>query len=487
MSPEINHQIHHNTANAGRWKLASKIIISVLALFQLYMLTKYVPIAEFGILAIARVAFGLAILLADSGMKNALIVHRNLSNHLFSTLYWINLIFVIILAFLLTILAPWLGVLYEMSSLSTILNVFALTLVIHGAGIFYKSLLHKEFKIKTIALINIISVFAGVVTALIASYYRPEAISLAFGLAMQMILAALAFIVYGYSIHPLRRKLQYEGLAYFFNFGRFQIGERLLHFMHNKVDVLIIGKLLGDEILGVYDIFKQILNRPESLINPVLDFIALPIMTKKSNNIEYIRDIYMRMLSFSATILFPVYAALIVIAPHFVFLFFGESWGQHVVLFQWLCVYFIFHSTLNHVGTLWIARSRPDIGFYWNLVMFLILPVGVFLAARYHIEWVVIAGIGMWIIVFYPLYRLVIHPLIGLTWKRYYKVFLPPLLWGVSPFAILYGVTVGMYNIYYVSLLTLITSGIVLWLYRKYHNEVWKSFTSILWGNRGRS
>ena len=43
-------------------------------------------------------------------------------------------------------------------------------------------------------------------------------------------------------------------------FGLFQMGERTINYFNSQFDVILIGKLLGTEALGIYNVCKNICN-----------------------------------------------------------------------------------------------------------------------------------------------------------------------------------------------------------------------------------
>jgi PST family polysaccharide transporter/teichuronic acid exporter len=79
-----------------------------------------------------------------------------------------------------------------------------------------------------------------------------------------------------------------------------------------------------------------------------------------------------------------------ILAPIAVKILYGPGFEDIVILVRILSVYMIFRSIANPLGSLIVATGRTDLGFYWNLVTLIVVPLAVVIGSQFSIEWVAV-------------------------------------------------------------------------------------------------
>lgn len=62
--------------------------------------------------------------------------------------------------------------------------------------------------------------------------------------------------------------------------GMYQTGTQILDYLASKIDIAIIGKLIGTEELGIYNLAKELIYKVIILINAIVNKISVPIFAK---------------------------------------------------------------------------------------------------------------------------------------------------------------------------------------------------------------
>jgi O-antigen/teichoic acid export membrane protein len=130
--------------------------------------------------------------------------------------------------------------------------------------------------------------------------------------------------------------------------------------------------------LGIYDVMKQILSRPEAFINPAVCQVALPRMLQVKDDASAIRHIYLENLFLILKLNLPIYIFLLLAAQPFLSCLLGSPWADHADVFRWLIAFYMIHSAFNPIGALQMAKGRADLGFYFNLLLFVLLPCAIY-------------------------------------------------------------------------------------------------------------
>ncbi|HBI06300.1 MAG TPA: lipopolysaccharide biosynthesis protein, partial [Erwinia persicina] len=66
-------------------------------------------------------------------------------------------------------------------------------------------------------------------------------------------------------------------------YGVYQLGSQTINQLRTQADSLIVGKVMGAEMLGVYSLAKELVLQPLKLVTPVINRLALPRFAEKQH------------------------------------------------------------------------------------------------------------------------------------------------------------------------------------------------------------
>ena len=81
----------------------------------------------------------------------------------------------------------------------------------------------------------------------------------------------------------------------------------LLDFVSKETDVLIIGKILGMEVLGLYSLTKQLVLRLFNVVNPIITNVLSPWLASLQQEPEKQKTTYLLITRYLAYLNFPLY------------------------------------------------------------------------------------------------------------------------------------------------------------------------------------
>mgnify|MGYP000070495296 FL=1 len=197
-----------------------------------------------------------------------------------------------------------------------------------------------------------------------------------------------------------------------------------MNFFNRHLDILIIGKFFSQEVLGGYSLAKQLVFRPAQVINPIVTKVAAPALAKFQNNLELLKENYLKLVNVVSSVNLVSYFILIVFAPILVEIFYGGGYSNIVLLVRILCVYMVFRAILNPIGSLVVATGRTDIEFVWNIVLLILIPLVLYVSSIFGIVEVTIALTVTMILLFLPSWYFLVRKLCGATLKEYMRAIL---------------------------------------------------------------
>jgi len=200
------------------------------------------------------------------------------------------------------------------------------------------------------------------------------------------------------------------------------MGERSINYFSANVDTILIGRLLGAEVLGLYTVAYQLIITPVKRINPILTRIAFPVFAKIQDNNPSLVSGYNQMIKFLGYLSCPLLIGLAVTAPLLIPALFGDGWEQTIFLVQVLSVVGILRALSNPSGSLLLAKGYANIGFYWNLLYAIFAATIFYIVIPYGIQFFALVYAAMSIITFFIFNSLLFY-IIETRWTVFLKSF----------------------------------------------------------------
>lgn len=417
------------------------IFFNIAAVFiQMYILFRLLSKEDFGIMAsISAVYFYLrAICTFKIG---EVIMHttdiRNDRKTLSSTL-WLLLLVSLFFYLCLFFLGPYYSELFTNSEIYSGLLLIGILPFFDVIYEVYKSLLHKEMEFKNLFKISFIGnlsyIFVSILLAMKGYGYR----ALLYSFALSIIIQSVLSFLYGLKLFTPLFHFNKQEVVPTLRFGGFSSGSKLLRDLRNQIDVILIGKFFGLEILGVYNIFKSLFMRVVKIISPLIGNVTTPILSIEKDNIDLSRNIFYRQNKIYTLITIPMFAGVFVFAESILELYFGETYIEHMVLFQLLTVAFLLSNVTAMVNTLIVSHGKVKSAFHWNLLSLLVYLVVVILFFKSGIEAFAIALICFYVFKIFSVFSMIIKRSIGGNYREYIDSYIGELLISIGVGTVFY-------------------------------------------------
>ena len=448
------------------WLSSSTGLTVMINVAQTIVLARLLPTRDFGLMTMVWVVAGFAQMFADVGVSNAVIQRRDVTSKELSSVYWLNVLAASAIAFVVWLSAPLLAIYYREPDVAGLVPWVAATLVVMGLGQQFGMLMQRELLFRSLAIGDVLASLAGFVVAITSARLQAGAFALVFGglaaaTARTIWLGAIMWRTW----HPVFH-FRAADLRGFMRFGLFQIGDRISNYVWSNADYILIGRFLGSSALGIYRLAYETVVRPLSSVNPILNTIAYPIFARHQHDDAKLRRGFIEMVRLMATIVCPLLAGLIVIAPVAVPIVFGSRWTAATVIIQILAPLGVLRSLLNTPVSVLLAKGLVNRVFYLNLSLAIVLPIGYWLVADLGLRalaWTAVILLGAVMAVWWKPFCL--DPL-GLQWTTYLRAISSPLILsgvmatGVG--ALVFG-TAHLHTMPLLRLVSLVISGGILY------------------------
>jgi O-antigen/teichoic acid export membrane protein len=402
-----------------KWTSFATICLAITAILKISILARFLEKSDFGLMALVTFVMGFMNLFSDMGLSTAILHKQHISKKAYASLYWFNIVLCVILYVLLLLATPFISTFYNEPELNYLIPLLGLNLIIAGIGIQFKTIETKNLDFKGISIIDIIAAIISLIVAIWLAVNDYGVLSLVYSALTQYFISNLLFLIIGIRKYGLLFHFNLDETIPFLKIGIYQVGGQIANYFNRDLDILLIGKFFSTEILGGYSLAKQLVFRPAQIINPVLVKVASPALAKFQNDINSLKQNYLKLIKIVASINIPVYLAIILFAPFIVHIMYGSGFDNIVILVRILSVYMIFRAIGNPIGSLVIATGRTDLEFYWNILNLFIMPLFIYVGAKYGIVEVAYSLVLSASILFIPSWRLLTYKMTGATLKEY--------------------------------------------------------------------
>ncbi|MCH8897602.1 MAG: lipopolysaccharide biosynthesis protein, partial [Chloroflexi bacterium] len=370
--------------NAAVWTFGTKFLQRTVSYIRIIALARLLSPVDFGIMGLGLVLMSAVQALNMPGFREALVQKKGEIEEYLDTLWTVTLVRSLIISGVLALGAPLLANLFGSPDARLVLQVMAAAVLITGLtnpGIIYfeKNL---EFQKKTV--VDVIPTVAEVITAIVAAVILRNVWALVLGLFARNI----SLVAVSYWCHPYRPRLSWnkQQAKELFGFGRWVYFTRVLTFIVNQADSMVLARLLWPASLGFYQMAQRTSLVPLQEIRRGVSTVAFPLYSKVQDDLVKLRRAFMGSVEAVASISIPLAVAVVVLAPDFVSVVLGEKWLPSVPAIQVLAVAGALNSLTGAGSSLFMGSGRPWLSFQMTALRVVVLLAVVFpLTIRYGI------------------------------------------------------------------------------------------------------
>ncbi|MGX1701064.1 lipopolysaccharide biosynthesis protein [Microbacterium sp. NPDC055357] len=402
-------------AGSAGWVLIEQWSTKGLSLLLFAILARLLTPADFGLVALATAILAILQVLVNSGFSKALIQKRALDPEDASTAFWTSALLAVAMYGLLVLIAPLLARAFDQPDLHAVLIVLGAILPLSALSRVPAALLSREFAFKTLSLRTMIATLGGAVIAL------PLAIC-GFGVwalvAQAVAEAAIAVVVLWTSTtwRP-RWEFSVRSLRSLWRTGISLLGIEFLDVMQSQVDKLVVGALFSTTELGIYSLAQRLGVMIQELVSSVITRVSLTTFSRTQDDLGRVNRIFRQLTFATATVSFPVFAIVAVLATQIVPFLFGSGWDAAIPLIWIMAGGWAFAAVAMFDRSALVGTGHADAAFWLALVQNVISIALVFALAPFGVVGIAFSRLGR--ILTWPVRLWTLRRHIGLAVWRY--------------------------------------------------------------------
>ncbi len=351
---------------AGLLLFARKIWGGLVNIGVMAYLARTLNKEDFGLVAISGVLIGFIQVFALSGIGEYVVFYQGKKDEkeVVNAAFWLNLILTIAVACIVLIAAPFWARSYDDARILNLIWLLLIGFVFSSLSTMPNALFRKELNYAPMIKVQTIFGTLSQLSQVLFAWLGFGVYALA--LPNAIITPLLAITLFWVSGFRPDRNFGKKYWRQIFAYTKNVIGARVLGKFANEGDTLLIGKVLGMEALGVYDIAFKLANLINGQLVPIITNVSLPVFAKNQSDLIVVREHFFKMIRL-LSLLLPLFLGLILFAPEIVRMLYGAKWEVAIMPLQILTGFSLVRSLGSPASGLYNALGKPYIGFYFTL------------------------------------------------------------------------------------------------------------------------
>ena len=340
--------------------------------------------SDYGMMAMISIFSLVATALQDSGFRTALTNIEHPTHEDYNSVFWFNIIMASSLYVILFLAAPLIGEYYHTPRVVPLCRYAFLSIVIASFGTAQSAYLFKHLRAKQQAeagaLAVILSSMTGVGMAFAGMAYWSLAtqglVYVGINTLLQWHFSPWRPSIHGITFAPVRRM---------FRFSCKILATTIMTHVNNNVLNILLGHYFTPRDTGNYNQAYQWNTKCYSLVQSMVAQVAQPVLVSLNGEEGRQKDVFRKMMRFTAFITFPLLFGFGLVAKEFIVTAIGEKWLASAQLIQILCISGATMPLSTLFSNMIISKGRSGT-FFWctftlGLVqiatMIMIWPMGI--------------------------------------------------------------------------------------------------------------
>lgn len=352
-------RLRHRILQAGGWAGAGFVLDKVIAAIQLIVVARLLTPADFGVMAASATIVLACLTISELGVESALIAKAEVDREDLAVAWTLAIARGVAMASSLWAMSDVIGQVMQMPQLASLLRVHAWLLVLQGLQSPAMALVVKNLNLRLRVTMDLVRrvIEAGTVVAL--ALWLRNVWALLLGQLVGMCVGSLL----SFWVAPFRPRLSLYRPArdYFLRYGKHLNVTTLCIFGVMSGGELIIGRVLGQDSLGLYQIALSIPLLLGVRATVLIHQISMPtyaLLQRDRPGAARVFELQMGLVGF---IYIPLAAGVAVFAPVIVPLAFGPQWLAIVDPLRVLCLYAVCAGYSGVMTALHYGANRPDL------------------------------------------------------------------------------------------------------------------------------
>lgn len=338
------------------WLTAFRVVTRVFSLGKTAVVARFLTPSQFGLFGITTLVLSFVEVITETGVNVFLVQQKENVDKYISSAWLVSIVRGFIIMILMVISAPYVAGFFNTPDATTLLYIMSFVPFIRGfinpaVVRFQKELLFKrEFFFRSTVLA------IEIAATIVILFFSPTPSSLIWGL----VIGALTEMILSYIIISPRPRIIYNRgyISELVSHGKWITGATIFNYGFERGDNFVVGRVLGAQALGIYDMAYRFSMLPITEVSEVVNKVAFPVYVKISDDYVRLKRAFFKTISMISLLVTVFGLVLIFFTDPIVRFILGEQWLSAVEVLRVLAVLGIVRAISLSIASFLLALKK---------------------------------------------------------------------------------------------------------------------------------
>jgi len=355
--------------------------------------------SDYGIMAMAGTVMSLLTVISEVGIGSSIIQAGKITAEKIRQIFGFGILTSILAGIICYLAAPAIALFYNEQRVVPVVRLLSVDFIIVIFFMIPQSLYVRDMNFKVKAIVDMSAQIGASILTLILALSGIGVWALVIGVITPHAIKAVSYNIVCSSW--MKPSFKLKGVENYIKFGLQITGGRLIYYLFCESDAVIVGKFLGDHLLGIYAVALNLASIPVDKVLPIINQVAFTSYAKIQDDSERIRRNVMRATRTVAFASFPLFFGMAGVAKEALPLLLGSKWASIVIPFQLICLTLPLKALSPICNSAVAAVGQARVTLINNIILFTIMVVAFLIGAKNGIVGVCLAWVIAYPVVFF--------------------------------------------------------------------------------------
>jgi O-antigen/teichoic acid export membrane protein len=354
--------------------------------------------SDYGLMAMAGTVIAMIAMLSEIGVGASIIQAEGITQEDLEHIFGLVLMTSFAGAFLCFASAPLVAGFYNEPRLILLMRVLCVNFLVMSVYIVPQALFQRDMDFRAKVAVDMSSQIASSLATLLLASQGAGVWSLVIG---QIVLHTMRAAGFNLARRTWwRPRYSWKKAGRFIRYGLTLTVDRIVYYLYTIADTVIVGRFLGNALLGNYAIAMNLATIPAEKVMPIITQVSFTSYSRIQNDMARIRRNLLRTVSLVAYAAFPVFFGMAAVAPEAIRLLLGPKWTAIIVPFQLICLILPLKAVNPILSPAVFAIGKPRINLVNMIITLGIMGTAFLVGVRAGITGVALAWVLAYPVVF---------------------------------------------------------------------------------------
>jgi len=346
------------------WRSTVDISNLILQIVFTAILARLLTPADFGLVVMALLFIRFLKMMTQIGFGTAIIQSQDITQAQISAIFLIQICIACFISLFCYLSAPLAANFFNQPKLTELIHILTWVVLINSFA-FPQIILQKNMQFGGSSILEMLSMIVSNTIGIIMAFKGYGIWSLVFRQMTQAIIFSTGIWMIAKWI-PI--KPQFTGIKKIFNFGLNMYGSNIFYYFSQNLAAIIIGKFIGVETLGAFNIAYNLAIVPAQKVQSILSSVLMPAFSSVQTKFDQLRKNFFISLFSLGIIFIPLMLGLSAVAQNFVLVVYGEKWQSAGMFLTLLAIVGLFKGIEHLLSSLILAKGGAATIFHITIV-----------------------------------------------------------------------------------------------------------------------